>query len=939
MAKGKYTDADLAPSPKKGKYTDADLAVDFTGGPDNSEGKYQMKGKDGKVIPVAYSKVSDAFKSGLRLTTDDAKRYVTDSAADPTLKKQSPAYGVKYSGKNSAGQLMVAPDDSLEGSAAERLFSSAGSAIGGAVKGSVQLFNPKPNEYEKQHGLTTAYDAALSPLERLVEPQVQQGEQAIESAKKGDISEAAGHGLAAVVPGVGPWASSVGEQIGAQVGQGNYAGAAGTLAGNAAVYAAPHAVGKVARVIKKTPRTTLEAVTNTSPREIRDAAEKVQKANREAEEKTQKQNTENTTKHLEDTQEALHKTQGAELETSAENKAAAEKARADHAAEVAKAQEHNQRVLDKHKAVSERIQQENDAADHALDLRRAEEAKLQQETADYYAKEDAVKAKVKADTDATWKPWHDKMKGVTVDGGQIEVPLERILKVSPEVRRVIQQLTPDPSDASDGSQYAQDRAAIMKSQGITGNYWDLPLDKRGIIDQIASSSGFEPEPIDFDPKAGVAIPIETIHRAKSIIGRNIASGKYEGPLLGEMKQLFKILDQTETRASLANGADTDLKAGRQATRQYMEAFGRDRHLPRTQDEIRKQQANPEQFKEDNDQERLNAAKKHDPSLASDYEKVKAHREAVKKMQTEDQLRKAKKQVPLPPTMNDLREGYRLKPMPKYVDPAPAQPVRTAPPNRPLSVQAAMEYYDKVNPNATSEDRQGYMNSISGNPPEVVPELKSISPQDLKAKGIENIKATATNLRNTGLRRALYATLTGLPFAVIELFTRAGATGAGEAALGGLAAGGVVLAGSHMLANLLENPKVSSWLTKVTDRDTEVWNKLPPEQKSLFTEDMRQLLEAAKDKNIKVSPALDAFVAGESASQGGKKDPLAEMRAKAKELQDRYAPTPVPVAPQPVAPVPQVRFEDDGSVVPGPESSAKPVWTHRFNPDTGEIEAA
>jgi hypothetical protein len=63
--------------------------------------------------------------------------------------------------------------------------------------------------------------------------------QAVEHREK-----ALAHALATAVPMLGPWAAQVGEQAGTQYGSGNVAGAAGTLVGNVALYAAPKVVGK-----------------------------------------------------------------------------------------------------------------------------------------------------------------------------------------------------------------------------------------------------------------------------------------------------------------------------------------------------------------------------------------------------------------------------------------------------------------------------------------------------------------------------------------------------------------------------------------------------------------------------------------------------------------------------------------------------------------------
>ncbi len=68
--------------------------------------------------------------------------------------------------------------------------------------------------------------------------------------------------------------------------------------------------------------------------------------------------------------------------------------------------------------------------------------------------------------------------------------------------------------------------------------------------------------------------------------------------------------------------------------------------------------------------------------------------------------------------------------------------------------------------------------------------------------------------------------------------------------------------------------------------------------------------------------------------------LDRIKEQAKKLQEKSAPQ--PSIPPPAAPVPQYQFAPDGSVIPlddaGPQSKNKPVWTHVFNPSTGEIEA-
>ena len=926
LSKGTLTPIDTS-APKKFDLSKGTMTSikpqDFTGGLDNTEGKFTMIGPKG-TIQAAYSMVGAASQAGYQMAPSDRKTYLEASANEPNIKNRPAGAKVKVVGRNTAGQPMLAPGEPfpLEGGKAKRLLSAAGSALADTAKGMYHAViegpqNPEegallgenpgqnPTEYSPFTGRVALIakrlfgDPAISEASKAKEEFKQVGPwpKYPSEDQKGHFSKAVGHGLAAVVPGAGPWAAQVAEQIGTKIGTGDIAGAEGTLGGNAALYLAPHTIGTAANIVADAPRGVLEAVSGTSPRELRVMAEDVHKVNQEAIAAAKKADIDNDEKHLEKTQEAIHDTKGAEAQAEYDNNAATEKARADHAAEVAKVNEHNKRVIAKHKAVSEKIKRENDAAEHALDLRRAEEAKLKKETDDYYAKEDAVKAKVKSGADSKWKPIHTALDDKTIDGGYIETPLKNITAISPEVAREVKQLIPDPDDAAPDSSYAKARAQIIKE--TTGSiepdaYEKLDAFNKKQVDRWTEERGFTPDPIDLDPKTGVGIPFDKIHRAQSIIGRNIRNGRYgyEGTLLGELIQLHKVLYNAESKIATDNGLSGALGDARQATRELHEAFGTERNRPKTQLELREQQANPEDFKERSEQKRVDAAKKHDPSLASDYEKVKAHRDAVKKLHTEDQLRKGKKQIPPPPTVDDLREGYRLKPPPAPKEPKLTQPERAAHPDRPDPVK---------------------------------PKTKQITPEDYAEHMGKNIGKSAGELRRMGLRRALYATLTGIPFGVTELFKGFGAKAAASTALYGVAAGGVVLGGSHLLADLVERPDVKAWLSKVSDRHAEAWEKLPPEQKALFTEDMKAIVEAAREKGIPVSPALTAFVAGTAVSQGRKNNSPADLKKQAEELQHGFHQS--GVGPKP----------ETSPAAPGPQSSTR--VTHKFNPTTGQIEAA
>lgn len=550
-----------------------------------------------------------------------------------------------------------------------------------------------------------------------------------------------------------------------------------------------------------------------------------------------------TTDFNQKTAEAQHATEGRELgykqavNTKAEDIAAQDavdqaKLAGDYQAQIAEARGHNQRVLDKHKTVTERLNQQNEATNQTLGLRQQQQADLDDMTQKYFAQEDAAKANAKGQENAAWQPWRQKMQGVMIDGDEIAAPLQKISMTSPDVARALRQLQPPPSEAPMDSNYAQDRAAIMKSLGYKGDYFELPETARTTVDKIATSNGFEPDPIDFDPQPGKPIPVDLVHRANSILQSYIRNGRYEGPILGEMKQVAKVLRAAVSRASTEAGALPDLTAAREATVKYQDAFGRDRYQPQTQDDIREQQANPEAYKERDDEERLAKAAQFDPTLVDSFRGVKAARENLKNIPSEDTLRKGLKQVPKPPTVGDIRPGYSLLA-------EPSGPPAPAPANNPT-----MRATQQVQP----PERVGLPQS-----PQLTP-TKTIGPEDVQAANATELAKRTAVIRKTVNRAAVYVT----GYRSLAAIGRAmsGDVGALSALPADVGEGMALAAGGNGLASLLESPKVSQYLTKPTPAQVATIN---PE----IARDLAPIVQAAKQKGIKISPALAAAISANS----------------------------------------------------------------------------
>ena len=156
--------------------------------------------------------------------------------------------------------------DTPQGSAVSRFISSAIAPIKGAATGLYQAATTPPQ--------TTAEKVAnfLGPgslfLKRtLVDPAIEQGKEAVSEFGQaaptsmtptqdqlGHRQKALGHGLAAIIPGMGPMAATVGEKLGEQIGTGDVAGALGTGAGNAALLVAPKVVSEALKTSNVVPR-------------------------------------------------------------------------------------------------------------------------------------------------------------------------------------------------------------------------------------------------------------------------------------------------------------------------------------------------------------------------------------------------------------------------------------------------------------------------------------------------------------------------------------------------------------------------------------------------------------------------------------------------------------------------------------------------------------
>ena len=640
-------------------------------------------------------------------------------------------------------------------------------------------------------------------------------------------------------------------------------------------------------------RATVEAITNTQPRNVKTVGEEaLGKA----------------IEHKEATQGELGK-------------------RSDgHDAEVKKVKEHNARVVEKHKNASDKIQREREASEHALDTRRLEEAKLDTAAQEQDKKYADAEKKANTDNDAAWDKVRSKTAGHSTDISQLQKTTEiaadqadpatsalfkRIIKgeqptlppltrASRAIRYVDSAGNPvDPMTMGAPTLEGKVKSGEIKVEHITET---INPDDPGYGDLYEKKFG-EPPPVGGGPAQ-----FNRLQRWYSYIQDKMYSGWVSDGHLYKAYGIVRdaINDAMQDIAQQAN-ATADLDNARKLHTEKMETFHDSPNEPQTNASKSLREQTPEQVAEKARAERLKKVARYDPTILKTAETIENIQKRLKGMKTEDQLRESLKQPIPPPSLDHPDDAYRLKPEP---EPFTGKPVERDEPT-------GERKHDPEGKTLWAEDALKDRNALV----------------DYGEKKGEKLTAFQKMTKEYGLRRAIYASFTSIPAAVVTALLGHPKVAALEAGVGP-----AVLLGSQVLANLMDNPEVAAWVKQVTPKEVAEFDKLPENQKALFTQDMRDLADAAAKKGKPVSPALTRFLSkpvvkwGTRAAGGyagvanANRPSIEEVKKKAEELQKQmhlggFAPAP----------------KDTPTPAPGPQSQFK--ITHKFNPETGQIEAA
>ena len=865
--------------------TAAPAAADFTANP-KGEGTYTMMGKDGKPKGIPYSRVKEAFQAGFRMTDPGTmKKYLADTAADPNVGRgENLPSGVRVVGRNTAGAPIFAPVEAAkpQGGMVSRFVSSAGNVVGGAVSGLYHGVVEGPQNPEEAATKEKVGKAGLVAKRMLIDPneqEYQSAEKELTAAKKAKTPfqktshgiEFVRHGTAAFIPGLGPMGSQALQQMATQYAKGDFAGAAGTFAGNVALYEAPKIARGVAGAGVEGVRGVGHMLTDTGPRGLKEMAKNTIEANKTAAERAATANKAATDKWETATKKAQHKTLGSKLihdEEVKRAKAVADDANAKlkqaHAEKVKTIEAANDAKKAEYAAAKSKAAEVKKAAEQ-LETKRGQLARqVQEQSARLLERVKRIKADWKDDSQYI-RNENARVKKARAAGEEAEYQPHGKLDVAyDQIRRATAGKTVAPKLLADAVTKAEEklkgsdesikifRDILSKAEDADENPDVIKTQTEGdipkghpmyqiLLDMKREEGGGEAaSPADFSQLRGYYTEL----------GEKLAGGNLPGDVYQALRSLQDDIGNMTQKMANESGVGTKFSQTQGLYRQYMETF------------------------------RESAGPNHSGSPIAQALDASDPAYAIKPLMAEETAQRVRNMLTTfdPPTegqggagklFDSFRQTMREfdglgKPI--KLPEAPKPPKLEEPPTPPEPVQPK-----EVPP------------SISVTPPEppkeIVPEQKTLNAEEIVANRKANIARLDKELRSQGVRRTINSLYYTAPAAVMAKIL--GKTGY---ALVELALSPVILVGSHALANLLEREGVVNWLGKVTERDLSmVHDHMPPEMQAAFANNLDALAKTAEKKGFTVSKGLTAFITGNAAASGQN---IRQLREKAQQLQQR-----------------------------------------------------
>ena len=573
---------------------------------------------------------------------------------------------------------------------------------------------------------------------------------------------------------------------------------------------------------------------------------------------------------LEGKAEAEHKTKGEELAHEQEvgkQKTLLEEA---HKKAVDDTNNFNQRVTAKYQEKVKTAQETNATIDKKIQDYNTLEKSIADDTRKAFDADEQERLDAKKKENDAWSAWRAKAGQFRESADPLVNAIEKWGVKAAEISKLLSQIKEDPASLSGVSAYSLSRQAVIDKMKLPGNgpgvydYGVLNPIQRDLVDAEMKRLGIQPPSLSLNLQAGGTVTLDELHRAKSVLRRHEMELRRAGKTMeaGEANQLADIFEDYEAQWSKKAGVLNEWLDARKETVAYNDAFGREYNDPRTTLSETEKQTNPDFIKEQESDERLKEIDKRNPQLAAEHRRIRAERERLEKMEKPDSLEKKREEIPAPPTVNDLRDGFRLKPPPMPLDAEAQARAKVKEPERDLGPDRPQEI--------------------------PLPDGTTIP--------IETVKSINRGLRRYGkiggwvLRSMVGGEALHLMHGSLSVF------------------GSTMLLGQTavtILTDALRKPSVVAWLAKPTSEEIKMIDSLPPQDAARLRQALVVLASDELSRNVAkmpdtLNPTVARFLLGAGAAQQGKNVTLEELKKEAEKLK----PPTQSIAPGPQSSVPK-----------------------------------
>lgn len=492
----------------------------------------------------------------------------------------------------------------------------------------------------------------------------------------------------------------------------------------------------------------------------------------------------------------------------------------------------NQQLAAKHAQAIQDHANARNAAARTEEIRQQTIDQRQALTEEHTAAVEKAQRKAKAENDAAWAKWREKVGGATADMQPVVDTINAQYGangVKPEDVGTFKQIMRDTAPSEDTpegvSEVASLRNDIAKNYG-SNNYDTLSPAGQEAVNRVVSQMGLgdmaEAPTGEGAEQVLKQIPASRLHDIKQKL--EVAVRNTHGNVQYAVGRVLEAVRQREEAVSKSVGADVELKKARDLHGPYVDTFRNSPNEPQTVASKSLAETNPEFAKEASAQRRLAMQARYDETIPERAAKIKSLTATIEGLPSQAQTAAASAaQPPQPPAFKSYPPPSAL---PQYGEPRTNKPIEVPE----VSIQQARE--DLIRKNAAKWN-------------------------DISQYKIRRLF--------TGALGALFGDHVGGHY-------------------GGAAGFAAAEMAPNMVANFALKPEVIEWLSKPTAEDIQTISKIPHLDRIKITDEIaRQAIQAKRiGKQFKIAPAVAGLLGAAHMAQINNTQPQspADLKKKA-----------------------------------------------------------